>query len=73
VAGTIGVLQASEALKEILGIGKSMAGRLLLFNALSLTFEVVELQRNPSCPLCGEQPSIKELVDYPLTCQAATA
>jgi len=73
VAGTIGVLQASEALKEILGIGKSMAGRLLLFNALSLSFEVVELQRNPGCPLCGEQPSIKELIDYPLTCQAGTA
>jgi adenylyltransferase/sulfurtransferase len=73
VAGTIGVLQASEALKEILGIGKSMAGRLLLFNALSLSFEVVELQRNPGCPLCGEQPSIKELIDYPLTCQAGPA
>ncbi len=71
VAGTIGVLQANEALKEILGIGKSMAGRLLLFNALSLSFEVVELHRNPGCPLCGEQPSIRELIDYPLTCEAA--
>jgi adenylyltransferase/sulfurtransferase len=70
VAGAIGVLQANEALKEILEIGKSMAGRLLLFNALGLTFEVVELQRNPDCPLCGEQPSIQELIDYPLTCQA---
>lgn len=73
VAGAIGVLQANEALKEILGIGKSMAGRLLLFNALSLSFEVIEMQRNPGCPLCGEQPSIKELIDYPLTCQAAMA
>jgi adenylyltransferase/sulfurtransferase len=70
VAGTIGVLQANEALKEILGIGKSMAGRLLLFNALGPSFEVVELQRNPDCPLCGGQPSIHELIDYPLTCQA---
>ncbi len=70
VAGAIGVLQANEALKEILGIGKSMAGRLLLFNALGLSFEVVELQRNPDCPLCGEQPSIQDLIDYPLTCQA---
>jgi adenylyltransferase/sulfurtransferase len=70
VAGTIGVLQANEALKEILGIGKSMAGRLLLFNALALCFEVVELQRNPDCPLCGGRPSIQELIDYPLTCQA---
>jgi len=70
VAGVIGLLQANEALKEILGLGKSMAGRLLLFNALSLSFEVVELQRNPGCPLCGVQPSIKDLIDYPLTCQA---
>ncbi len=70
VAGTIGVLQANEALKEILGIGKSMVGRLLLFNALALSFEVVEFQRNPHCSLCGEQPSIQDLIDYPLTCQA---
>ncbi len=70
VAGTIGVLQANEALKEILGIGKSMVGRLLLFNALALSFEVVEFQHNPHCSLCGEQPSIQDLIDYPLTCQA---
>jgi adenylyltransferase/sulfurtransferase len=73
VAGVIGTLQASEALKEILGIGKPMVGRLLLFNALSLSFEVVNLERNPGCPLCGDQPSIKELIDYPLTCQPGTA
>jgi adenylyltransferase/sulfurtransferase len=73
VAGTIGVLQASEALKEILGVGKSMAGRLLLFNALGPSFEVVELRRNLGCPLCGNQPSIHELIDYPLACPAAPA
>jgi molybdopterin-synthase adenylyltransferase len=73
VAGAIGTLQANEALKEILGIGKSMAGRLLWFNALTLSFEMVELQRNPGCPLCGDLPSIKELIDYPLTCQPGTA
>jgi molybdopterin/thiamine biosynthesis adenylyltransferase len=73
VAGAIGTLQANEALKEILGIGKSMAGRLLWFNALALSFEMVELQRNPGCPLCGDLPSIKELIDYPLTCQPGTA
>lgn len=72
VAGVIGLLQANEALKEILGIGKSMAGRLLLFNALGPSFEVVELERNPGCPLCGEQPSIRDLIDYPLACQPAT-
>lgn len=70
VAGIIGIMQANEALKEILGIGKSMAGRLLLFNALNLSFAEVKVQRNPSCLLCGENPTIKELIDYPLTCQA---
>jgi len=70
VAGIIGIMQANEALKEILGIGKSMAGRLLLFNALNLSFAEVRVQRNPNCLLCGENPTIKELIDYPLTCQA---
>jgi len=69
VAGTIGILQANEALKEILGIGKSMAGRLLLFNALNLSFAEVKVQRNSSCLLCGENPTIEGLIDYSLTCQ----
>jgi len=69
VAGVIGILQASEALKEILGIGDSMAGRFLLFNALSLTFQEVKISRNPSCPLCGENPSIRTLIDYRPSCQ----
>jgi adenylyltransferase/sulfurtransferase len=70
VAGVIGVLQANEALKEILGLGKSMDGRLLLFNALNLSFDEAKFQRNPHCLLCGENPTIKELIDYPLSCQA---
>jgi adenylyltransferase/sulfurtransferase len=69
VAGIIGLLQANEALKEILGIGKYMAGRLLLFNALNLSFSEVKVQRNPGCLLCGENPTIKGLMDYSLTCQ----
>ena len=68
VAGIIGLLQANEALKEILGIGQSMTGRFLLFNALSLTFHEAKLERNPNCLLCGETASIKELIDYALTC-----
>jgi molybdopterin/thiamine biosynthesis adenylyltransferase len=70
VAGVIGLLQANEALKEILGMGESMAGRLLLFNALRLRFDEVKIQPNPACRLCGGNPVIKELIDYPLTCQA---
>ncbi len=72
VAGVIGTLQASEALKEILGAGESMAGRLLLFDALKLSFHEIKVSRNPSCRLCGEDAAIKELIDYPQTCQAAS-
>jgi adenylyltransferase/sulfurtransferase len=70
VAGIIGLLQANEALKEILGLGKSMAGRLLLFNALSLCFDEVKIEPNSLCRLCGKRPAINELIDYSLTCHA---
>lgn len=73
VAGIIGLLQANEALKEILGLGKSMAGRLLMFNALNPSFDEVKFQRNPKCLLCGENATIKELIDYPLSCQSGNA
>jgi len=69
VAGVMGLFQANEALKEILGIGKSMAGRFLIFNALELSFHELSIGRNPNCPLCGENPSINELVDYSHYCQ----
>jgi len=68
VAGIIGLFQANEALKEILGIGQSMTGRFLLFNALNLSFDEMKIQKNPRCPLCGEHPTIKELVQYSLSC-----
>ena len=68
VAGIIGLFQANEALKEILGIGQSMAGRFLLFDASGLTFTEMKIQKNPQCPLCGENPTIKELIDYPQSC-----
>jgi molybdopterin/thiamine biosynthesis adenylyltransferase len=68
VAAVMGVLQANEALKEILGIGKSMAGRFLFFNALCLSFHEIQLVRDPDCPLCGDSPSIRELKDYQQTC-----
>jgi molybdopterin/thiamine biosynthesis adenylyltransferase len=71
VAAVIGVLQANEALKEILGIGKSMVGRFLFFNALSLSFHEIQLVRNPDCPLCGDSPSIRELKDYHQICSSS--
>ena len=69
VAGIIGILQANEALKEIMGLGESMAGRFLMFNALNLSFHEVKIQRNPNCLLCGGNPSIKELIQYSQSCQ----
>jgi len=68
VAGIIGLFQANEALKEILGIGQSMAGRFLLFNALNLSFIEMKIERNPECPLCGKNPTIKDLTDYAQSC-----
>jgi molybdopterin/thiamine biosynthesis adenylyltransferase len=68
VAGTIGLFQASEALKEILGIGKSMAGRFLVYDALDLSFHEFKVEKNPHCPLCGENSTINDLIDYAQSC-----
>jgi molybdopterin-synthase adenylyltransferase len=68
VAGVMGILQANEALKEILHIGQSMVGRFLIFNALYMTFKEVKVLRDPKCALCGESPSITELVEYGQVC-----
>jgi molybdopterin/thiamine biosynthesis adenylyltransferase/rhodanese-related sulfurtransferase len=62
--GIIGSLQANEALKLALGIGESLSGRLLLFDALSTEFTEVTLRRDPNCPVCGEHPTITEYIDY---------
>jgi sulfur-carrier protein adenylyltransferase/sulfurtransferase len=67
--GIIGSLQASEALKLALGIGDSLAGRLLLFDALAGEFNEINLRRDPNCPVCGEHPSITEYIDYVEFCQ----
>ena len=66
--GIIGCLQANEAIKLILGIGNPLIGRLMLFNALKMQFRELRLQKDPSCPICGENPTIKELIDYEAFC-----
>jgi molybdopterin/thiamine biosynthesis adenylyltransferase/rhodanese-related sulfurtransferase len=66
--GVIGSIQATEVIKQILGIGESLAGRLLIFNSLEMTFREVRLRRNPGCPVCGDEPTLEELVDYQLFC-----
>ena len=65
VAGVMGTLQATEILKEILGIGDSMAGRLLIYDALGTAFRTVRLKPDPNCPLCGNHPQITTLADTP--------
>src|SRR5690242_7564525 len=62
--GIIGTLQASEILKLALGKGSSLVGRLLLFDALKMKFHELKLRHDPQCPLCGDNPTIKELIDY---------
>jgi sulfur-carrier protein adenylyltransferase/sulfurtransferase len=66
--GVIGVLQAIEAIKLIVGIGESLMGRLLHFDALKLKFREFKLRRDPKCPVCSANPSITELVDYEQFC-----
>jgi adenylyltransferase/sulfurtransferase len=62
--GTIGTIQATEAIKMLLGIGSSLVGRLLLYNALDMSFEFVKLKKNPNCKVCGPHPEVTELIDY---------
>jgi sulfur-carrier protein adenylyltransferase/sulfurtransferase len=69
--GIVGSLQASEALKLILGIGESLTGRLLLFDALHTTFDEVSVKHDPTCPVCGEHPTITEYIDYVQFCNLA--
>src|SRR3989338_9455550 len=68
VAGVIGVLQANEVSKYILGTGNLLTGRLLVFNALESSFRQVKVPKDPKCPICGENPTIKKLIDYELFC-----
>jgi len=66
--GTIGTLQATEALKLILGIGEPLIGKLLLYNALDMSFDFVKLRKNPDCKVCGPNPEVTELIDYEEFC-----
>ena len=66
--GVIGSLQATEAIKLILGRGDPLLGRLLLFDALEMRFRELQLRKDPDCPVCGEHPTVRELVDQEETC-----
>ena len=66
--GIVGCIQATEILKLALGKGSPLIGRLVLFNALDLKFKELKLRRDPHCPICGDQATIKELIDYEQFC-----
>jgi len=66
--GVIGVIQATETVKLILGIGKPLIGRLMLYDALDMTFREMKVRKNPKCPICGPQPTITGLIDYQEFC-----
>ena len=66
--GMVGTIQATETAKLILGVGTSLASRLLLIDALDMEFRTVKVRRNPDCPLCGDNPTVTELIDYEAFC-----
>jgi len=66
--GVIGIIQATEAIKLILGAGQPLVGRLLLYDALQMRFRELKLRRDPECPICGDHPTIHALIDYDQFC-----
>jgi adenylyltransferase/sulfurtransferase len=68
MCATIGSIQATEVLKLILGQGEPLVNRLLLYDALALEFRIVRVRRDPACPLCGDNPTVTELIDYEQFC-----
>ena len=68
ITGIIGSMQATEVFKQILDIGEPMVNRLLLVDALTMQFREMKLRRDPACPLCGDNPTVKELFDYDAFC-----
>jgi molybdopterin/thiamine biosynthesis adenylyltransferase/rhodanese-related sulfurtransferase len=66
--GVIGTIQATEAIKLLTGIGETLVNRLMLYDALSMRFRELKLRRNPNCPVCGDHPTVTELIDYDMFC-----
>jgi adenylyltransferase/sulfurtransferase len=66
--GFIGVIQATEAIKLLLGIGKPLIGRMVLYDALRMEVRQVKVRKDPGCPICGEHPTVTHLIDYEEFC-----
>jgi molybdopterin/thiamine biosynthesis adenylyltransferase len=69
--GIVGCIQATEAIKLIVGVGEPLVGRLLIFDALQMDFQTVKIRRDSSCPVCGDNPTVTELIDYEQFCGLA--
>jgi adenylyltransferase/sulfurtransferase len=73
LCASIGSIQVNEAIKLITGIGESLAGRLMIYDALEMSYRSLNIRKDPGCPICGENPSITELIDYDAFCGAVSA
>ena len=71
ITGIVGSIQATEVFKSILGVGNPLVNRLLLIDALTMEFRTMKTRRDPNCPLCGENPTVTELIDYDMFCGSA--
>jgi molybdopterin/thiamine biosynthesis adenylyltransferase len=69
--GVIGVIQATETIKLIVGKGETLVGRLLMYDSLAMRFREIRIRRDPDCPLCGDNPTITELMNYEELCGLA--
>jgi adenylyltransferase/sulfurtransferase len=72
LCGSIGSIQVNEAIKVITGIGEPLAGRLMIYDALEMTYHSVRVQKDPECAVCGKNPTITELIDYEAFCGAVS-
>jgi sulfur-carrier protein adenylyltransferase/sulfurtransferase len=73
LCASIGSIQVNEAIKLITGVGDSLAGRLMIYDALEMNYRTVRVRKDPECPICGKNPSITELIDYDAFCGAVSA
>jgi adenylyltransferase/sulfurtransferase len=69
--GVVGTIQATEAVKLIMGIGEPLIGRFLIYDALKMRFRELKLRKDPDCPVCGTHPTVRELIDYEQFCGVA--
>src|SRR5260370_28328560 len=72
LCGSIGSIQVNEAIKLITGIGEPLAGRLMIYDALEMSYRTVQVRKDPECPVCGKEPTITELIDYDESCGTAS-